>query len=352
MRALIVKTSALGDIVQTYPVADYLKTRQQVTHLGWVVESKFASLVKAHPLVDTVIEIDSRLFRSPLAPWSFLREFFDQRKKMQERSWDVVFDLQANCKSGLYTFLANCPEKIGYGKESVAEWPNLLVTNNRKSPPKTLSRRDEYLWLVKNYYQDEAFFESSSFPLILKPHEERMLAQELARWPVQKDVWMIASGSNWPNKMCRTESLKKVLLMVREKYSPYFVFTAGNAEELKQVGLLAEGFSDASHVIYRPELPVLQHVMARAKAVIAVDSLLLHLAATTKTPTFGFFGPSLGKKYAPSGIKNEYFQAACPFDIQFEKRCPFIRTCKEGACLKEADPARIFEALISWYSRP
>jgi len=162
---------------------------------------------------------------------------------------------------------------------------------------------------------------------------------------------MLAVGSNWPNKMCDSGTLKTVLSFVREKYNPYFVFVAGSGEELKEVGVMAEKFCSESHVMYRPELPVLQRVMGRAEAVIAVDSLLLHLAATTGTPTFGFFGPSLGKKYAPTGKKNGYFQGACPFDIQFEKRCPFLRTCQDGLCLKKAEPMEMFQALDAWHSK-
>ena len=206
------------------------------------------------------------------------------------------------------------------------------------------------MWMVKSFFSDDSPFESSHLSLVLQPHEEQAFAQELARWPAQRKVWMIAVGSNWPNKMCSTDAFKQVLSLVRKKYAPYFVFLAGNGEELKEVGLLAEGFCDTSHVMYRPELPVLQRLMGRVEAVIAVDSLLLHLAGTTNTPTFGFFGPSLGEKYAPPGKNSGYFQGTCPFDIQFEKRCPFLRTCEESKCLKQADPVKMFETLDSWHA--
>lgn len=351
MRALIVKTSALGDIVQSYPVVEYLRNVQKVERIGWVVEKKFAALVKAHPFVDDVIEIDTEFFRTSMLPWKFIQGLFSQRQDIRSQRWDVVFDLQANCKSGFYTFFARSPCKVGYGMKTAAEWPNILVTNHRYNPPKSLSMRDEYVWMVRRYFEDEASFEPSHLSLKLTASEERMLALEVLRWPAERPVWMLAVGSNWPNKMCDTSALKRVLSLVREKYNPYFVFVAGNGEELKEVGVMAEMFCLDSHVMYRPELPVLQRVMDRAKAVLAVDSLLLHLAATTGTPTFGFFGPSLGNKYAPSGKKSGYFQGSCPFDIQFEKRCPFLRTCQEGFCLKKADPTEMFQTLDAWLSR-
>ena len=78
MRALIVKTSSLGDVLHTFGVVEYLK-RQGVETVGWAVEKKAAPLIHAHPNVDTVIEIDSASLRSLFPRPSFVREFFRQR---------------------------------------------------------------------------------------------------------------------------------------------------------------------------------------------------------------------------------------------------------------------------------
>ena len=350
MRALIVKTSSLGDIVQTYPVVEYLKSNQHVDHVGWAVEERLSPLVRSHPLVDEVIGINTSFLRKVSSPWNFLRLLVGERKKFSSDSWDVVFDLQGNCKSALYTWFASSSCKIGYGRKTAPEWPNVLATTHRINPPSGGSMRDEYLWMVKKYFNDERFFEPSNISLNLTSAQQVLFAQEMARWPIGKDVWMLVVGSRWPNKMCLSDSFKRVLSLVREKYHPYFIFVAGNGDELREVGVLAEHFCADSHVIYQPELPVLQRVMGQARAVVSVDSFLLHFAATTGVPTFGIFGPSLGKKYAPSGNRDEFFQGKCPYDIQFEKRCPFLRTCHDGACLKNVDPSRIFKRIDTWYS--
>jgi heptosyltransferase I len=161
-------------------------------------------------------------------------------------------------------------------------------------------------------------------------------------------VWFVAVGSNWPNKMCNTSSLLYVLRMIRERFSPHFIFLAGTSGELNEVGSLAREFSSSSHVLFRQDLPLLQRLMGEADAVIAVDSLVLHLAATTKTPTFSFFGPSSAQKYAPRGPQHAFFQTHCPSSITFDRRCPSLRTCPTGLCLKEADPEKMFQAILRW----
>ncbi len=351
MRVLIVKTSALGDIVQTFSVVEYLKKRQKVERIGWVVESRFSDLVRAHPFVDTVIEIDSKLLRSSLFDCSVIGEWRRQRALIRQESWDVLFDLQGNCKSGLVTWSSKSPVKVGYGRKTVAESPNLLTTNRKVNPPQGLPIREEYLWLVQQYFNDTASFQTSPMELNLTQSQQHALHVEMSHWPVSKPVWIIAVGSNWPNKMCKTESLVHLLYMIRSEFHPYFIFVAGSGEELAIVGDLGREFLHSSHILYRPDLPLLQRAISNGNAVIAVDSLILHLAATTKTPTFSFFGPSNAAKYAPHGTLHGSFQSPCPNNSSFEKRCPFLRTCLSGACLKGADPEAMFEAVRAWQQR-
>ena len=346
MRALIIKTSALGDIVQTFPVVEYLKTRQGVDEIGWVVEASAGSLVRAHPLVDTVVEIDTHRIRSIFPSVTFLREFRQQRAHIRDTSWDLLFDLQGNIKSGLVTWCARAKTKVGYGIHSVPEWPNILTTNKRLEPPSGLSARESYLAIVKNFFGDSLPFQASGIDLKLTVNQERTLSNELVRWPRHMPVWIIAGGSAWPNKMCRAETMVQVLRYVRDAYGPYFVFVAGTGEELRTAGYLAEEFVQSSHVLYRPDLPALQRMMGHAAAVLAVDSLILHLAGTTKTPTFGFFGPSRAYRYIPPGAG--HFQGQCPKDITFDHRCPHLRTCESGACLKDADVDDLTRSIRHW----
>ncbi len=350
MKILIVKTSALGDIIQTFPVIEYLKRRQAVETIGWVVEEYAYSLIKAHPYVDIPIAIDSRKVRSG-GFFHFLPECLKQRSLMAENNFDVLFDLQGNIKSGLITLCAKASIKVGYGKNFVTELPNILATNRRFDPPLGLPIREEYLSLVRQYFKDEAPFIPSGVEMLLNESQQASLNQEMARWPKNSSVWFVAVGSAWQNKMCCKDTFRKVLKLIQDHFSPYFVFLAGNSFELNQVGAWAQEFPRRSHVLYKPELPVLQHCMAKAHVVLCVDSLALHLAATTKTPTFSFFGPSNPSKYMPRGQTHGFYQRACPLNIMFEKRCPYLRTCMTGECLKGANCDAMFRAIYEWYKR-
>ena len=119
MRILILKTSALGDIIHALPVLDYLHQVAPGVRIDWVVEEAFLELLSGNPLIDRLITVSFKRWRkAPFAPRT-LREIGVFRKRIQEREYDLVFDIQGNFKSGLVCWLANSKRKIGFSRDKI-----------------------------------------------------------------------------------------------------------------------------------------------------------------------------------------------------------------------------------------
>src|SRR5689334_19778131 len=121
---LIVKTSAIGDVIQTLPILEYLKKREPKAKIGWVVEKGCRDLLAAHPLVDEVYAMDTKKWRRGLRQrdtWENIKKFLNL---LRRDSHDVLFDLQGNCKSALVTLSARARDKVGFSWRTVAEKPN------------------------------------------------------------------------------------------------------------------------------------------------------------------------------------------------------------------------------------
>lgn len=323
MKILIVKTSSLGDIVQAFPVLSYLRKRFPLAQIDWIVEAPFVEILRAHPLLNHVWTIESKKWRkAPLRHLASIRKF---RSKLREVSYDLVLDLQGNIKSGVILAQTRSKTKVGYGWKSVAEWPNTLFTNKKMNPPKGKNIREDYLALVQNYFNDSTPFASEPIELQLTETQQAQVDAILS------DAVMVCPGAAWPNKQLAFEQL---LTLLKELDKEPYLFAWGTENEHLIATQLADHFSDSS-VLERYALPVLQHIMAKCSLVIAMDSLPLHLCATTTTPTISFFGPSSAIKYGPLGEGHRIIQGKCPYGVTFEKRCPKLRTCKTGACLKD-----------------
>lgn len=347
MKILVVKTSALGDIVHSFPAISFIKHKFPDAIIDWVVEKPFSGLVEAHPLVDRAICIDTKKWRKGLFAAGQRKEILAFWQSLRQTAYDVIFDLQANMKSGLITLLSKSQKKVGYTWDGVSEWPNLLCTNHKIFVPKGINVREDYLFLVKSFFQDPSPFVAPPVVLKLTDEERLQLQDQLALLKlIEKPLVMICPGSNWRNKQLSFESLEKFLELMQSHLQCHYLITWGSHEEKQQAAALQEIMKDSS-LCNKVSLPVLQHLMTKMRLVVSMDSLPLHLAATTTVPTFGVFGPSLAARYAPQGLKNHAFQGSCPYGRQFPTRCPILRSCKTGACIRSVTGQQLFESYLA-----
>ncbi len=335
MRILIIKSSALGDIIQSFPALDYLLERYPGAQIDWVAEETYTNLLKAHPGVSEVISISTRKWRKNIFLWSTWKEIFEVRRKLRAQFYDLIFDLQGNTKSAFFTWWARGTEKIGFDSKSVREKPNLLATNKRVSVAGDLPVQERYLRLVGG----EAFTPREII-LKLSADEESRLRTLL---PPRHPCYMVAMSSKWSNKQPSAETLKALLQKIS---GPYFLFVYSNAQEKALAEELHQQFPSDSRAVGDLSIPLWQALMRHVDLVLAVDSAALHLCAMTQTPSFSLFGPTNPHVYKPLGAQHKHLQGSCPYGRTFVHRCPVLRTCPTGACIHNITADQIAEKLM------
>ncbi len=343
MNFLIVKTSSIGDVIQTFPVLEYLKKRYPDASIDWVIEKEYLDLVQAHPLIRRAIPFSSRTWRKALLPLSTWKEMKTFSQLLRQETYDVLFDLQGNTKSGLITALAKANEKVGLGRKSVPEFPNLLATTRRIDVDGSLQVQQRYLQVVQKFFADEAVFIPQGADLLLQPEGEKRLASlRVSEGP----RIMVACGSRWSNKKLAEKTLEELIQKIAFQENPYFYFIGGSPGEKIIADHLHGLFPERSKSVGGLSFSLWQALMREMDLVIAVDSAALALCGMTKTPSLSFFGPSRAAVYKPLGDHHVAWQGACPYGQQFTTRCPLLRTCKTGACLKSASSDELLASVI------
>ena len=85
MNILIVKLSAIGDVIHTLPSLAALRRLYPDAHITWVVEEAAADLIKNHPYLDAVLvsrrkrwskDFRSGQFKQPLEEMTFFHKNF------------------------------------------------------------------------------------------------------------------------------------------------------------------------------------------------------------------------------------------------------------------------------------
>lgn len=346
MKILIVKTSALGDIIQCFPVLDFLHHNFSDIEINWVVEKRFSSLIKAHPYIRQVFEIDTKKWKKRFFLTQSWREAYDTFVHLREDMYDFAIDFQGNIKSGLLICSVKSREKIGFSWKSVPEWPNTFFTSKRFNVNLFQPIIQQYLDLTAATFSKQKAKGSSQIRLKISKEEKNWISRIVK----PGCCMMICMGSNWENKKLSWVTWRDFLLRVHVQFSPTFYFVWGNEKEKQEAREMHRIFLGKSILLPQISLPVWQQLMEKMNLIFSVDSSALHLAATTKTSTYSFFGPSSYKIYKPFGDHHAFYQGSCPYKQSFIKRCPKIRTCKSGACLKRMPVDVLFQDFLNWFS--
>jgi len=338
MNVLFVKTSSLGDIAQTLQLADWVKNQIPEAKVHWVVEKPFSSIFEAFPSVDETLLIDTKKWRKNPFSLSTYKELKSFIGLLRGTFYDVLFDLQGNSKSAFITSFARAGNKVGFGWKTAQEFLNPLCTGMRFDPPSYFSPKERSFYLLTSYFGSN---DAALLPASLNLRSPPFL-------PLGSPAILLFPSSNWQNKTLSTLQLQTFLLEAKEKH-PKMECTLfwGTEKEQMWCEEIKEGFSYCHAASRRYSPAELLSLMEKSDLILSADSFALHLAAHTQTPLLSFFGPSNGGLYAPSGEKSAYFQGACPYGVVFEKRCPHLRTCKTGACLKETSSSELLQKLSS-----
>jgi heptosyltransferase-1 len=342
---LVVKSSAIGDVIQAFPVLEYLRKKFPDARIDWVVEEGIAPLLRAHPDVDNVIEIRTKSWRkAPLSKKSRseLKAFVGQ---LRATSYDLLFDLQGNSKSALVTALAKAKHKVGFDWKSVREVSNLLATTKRFNVPTDINVRLKYLRLVQDYFEDFEEFKAEGVRLKISEEEAARCAHICSS---ERPQLMVCFGSKWPNKRLELATLTALLQRIVEESDLSFLFIFGDEEEKRCAEELAARFGERGKTAGHLSLPLWQALMWEVQGVIAVDSAALHLCGTTQTPSFSVFGPTSATFYKPVEDRHAAVQGACPYGKVFSSQCPILRTCATGACIRQLNVDELYGAFKKW----
>jgi ADP-heptose:LPS heptosyltransferase len=113
---LILRLSAVGDVIRTLPAAKALKEHYPSSSIAWIVEEPSQAFLKSQPEVDEVILFPRRRWtkgiKSLRGMWGSIGEMRGFVKDLRMRKFDVVLDFHGILKSGVLSFLSGSPKRI------------------------------------------------------------------------------------------------------------------------------------------------------------------------------------------------------------------------------------------------
>ena len=337
-KLLLIRLSALGDVVFNIPLANILKKNGFTVH--WLTSEKGFDIVNNNPCVDKTI-------LAPVEKWkkekNFIKNFLEYLKiikDIRKENYDIVIDTQLILKSFIWTKFSNGKRRIV--AKSARE--GAIFGGNEVIEPLF---NDFKLHAVYNYFKFAKYLglDTSEIKMTLPPTKKEAIEKVdrlLSETDKNKLNLILAPATTWENKHWNKDYWKKLIELIDyEKFNLIFIGTNKDKNLISYIG--GDNFINLAG---KTNLGELIEVLKRGDILISLDSGSTHLGwATGKPKIISIFTATPKERYAPIGINHIALGGNLPCQPCHKKKCPLSDSKKINNCTNFPKADEVLDAL-------
>lgn len=287
-RLLVIRLSALGDVLHTAPAVVALSRSLAGSKMAWVVEEAYQELAREIANVDVIPVKMKRWGRAPFSPEN-VRQFRAARTAVRgfaRGEWSV--DFQGLLKSAIWGLVAGAGTRWGFDASSIREKGALLMINRRVEV-------DPSLHVIEQNMALASAIAGASLPI----PELDFSRFAGARKPETTGPIVLIPGTGRREKNWSPEGFAQLGRHLIARGAEVLVVWGPGEEEL--AGEVAEG--SGARLAPPTDLRELGSLLAAAPLVVGGDTGPLHMAAAMGRPVVGLYGPTDPGRNGPWGRK-------------------------------------------------
>lgn len=329
MKILVVRTSAMGDIIHSLPVLSALRRALPEAQIGWVVEKHFTALLELHPWVDEIFPVRLRPWRRRPLSVEVRREAGAALRRMRAFDADVALDLMGNHKGALVARLSGARRVIGARRADRREGSSALWIHQGVPTPGRHAV-DRYLDLLAPFGIEPGPADFAGRHLLPQPTPEAEAF--LAR---QKEPYVvIQAGAGWANKTYPAERWGAVARALREDPGVrVYVPLAPGEEPLAEAVVTAS--QGAARTVDARAFGFLAALLRHSRLVLGGDTGPIHMARAFDTPVLCLIGPTDPERNGPYGRNDQVLFEPLPCSYCYK------RLDEPKACLLAFHPDQV-----------
>jgi heptosyltransferase I len=369
-RILLIKLSAVGDVVHTFPFLNRLRRHYPAARIDWVVKPAIAELVRHHPAIDNVVlypqDASSRPWQSVWPAFAAGRRLIAELRSVR---YELVIDLHGQLRTAILALASGAPVRIGFDRPRAHVWraserklPSLArkhawqgaregswvaYTHRLAIPTLDMHAVDRYLRFASILgLPDDGVDFSFAIPDSSVARADRLLREHFSGIDDAR-LAVIAPGTIWETKHWSSEGFAEVARhLMRKSLTVVLIGSKGERAVCQQVANVAPG---AVNLAGATSLSELAAIVRRAAICITNDSGPMHLAVALNRPVVSIFGPTdslwIGPYRRPDSVLSAAL-ACSPCYLRRLSRCPHHHACMRGVSA-EAVIERIETTLAS-----
>lgn len=293
-KVLIIKMSALGDIIHALPVAAALGETYPHLELSWIVEAPLAPLLIGNPYLKEVIVLPKYRGRD-LRSIRCLRDAGRHLRAVRHREFDLTLDLQGLTKSATVAYASGAKLRFGYHwLREVAP----MVERPIPHLPGSLHIVDQYLDVARFL---GAHVERPHFPFYVPETDKAAVEAMLCAEGIGPETPFVALNPASAKAIKQWGSERYAALsdaLYQEHGLPSVLLTADMAVAAE---VIAAAQRPPISLAGRTNLKQLAYVLQRSTVHVCGDTGSGHLAAAFGRPVVSIIGPTDPERVCPYG---------------------------------------------------
>jgi heptosyltransferase-1 len=312
-RVLIVRLSAMGDVIHTLPAVRILREAFPEAFIGWLIEERWAELLCApgfprrgprsalRPIVDEVHTVNLKEWRKSRFSITTLQHAARVWNDVRDARYNVAVDLQGAMRSAVLARWSGA--RTVYGAAEPREAPASLWYTRR-----VVARGRHVVEQNLSVAEGLAGLRASRLPAELPrdPQSEARIEQRLSELGIG-DFAILNPGAGWGAKRWPAERYGEVAQGLAEQ-GVSSILNYGPAEE--ELVRAAEAASGGAARAMRFTITELIALTRRARLFIGGDTGPMHLAAALRVPVVAIFGPTDPARNGPYGTRSIVLRSA------------------------------------------
>ncbi|MCM2680810.1 glycosyltransferase family 9 protein [Echinimonas agarilytica] len=287
-RILIVRLSAIGDVIMASGIVPALKSRYPDAHIAWLAEPAAQQILKETNGIDQIISWPrhdwqalwkARQYRKL---WRAIREF---REQLHQMNFDIAVDVQGLLKSSFLAWLSGAPKRYGFKSKEKSHWFLTDAINKSRTDPRISS---EYRQMAKYLGADpEAFFR-----MTIGYHGSTLgsAKHKLQQLGVTGDYAVMLPFTTRPQKHWFDEHWHDFVTQHYQRYGVPLVMLGGPADEAHAQKIMAHSNGEIVNLVGQTSLVETAAIIEHAQCGVGVDTGLTHLCIAMETPVVAIFG--------------------------------------------------------------